>query len=187
MSAQLKPTMSYAEYLALERRSQEKHDYLRGEVWAMSGGTPRHAQIASNIIAALKNAIRGKPCGVYSSDLRVRVVETDRSMYPDVTVVCGKREVAIDDEDAVVNPHLIIEVLSDSTESHDRGEKFAHLQHLPSLQEYVLVDQRLERIEVFRRGQGTTWTLLPNVAGSAELKSIDASLDFADVYADPNA
>ena len=179
--------MTYAQYLELERGSLEKHEYLRGQVWAMSGGTPSHAQIAANVTAALAAFLKGRPCGVFSSDLRVRVVETDRSTYPDVTVVCGKRQLAPDDENAVVNPTLIVEVLSDSTEASDRGEKFAHLQRLPSLKEYVLVSQREQRVEVFRRGEGATWTLLPFTSGRVDLKSVDAFLELAEVYADPTA
>lgn len=119
--------------------------------------------------------------------LGVRVVETDRTTSPDVTVICGKREVARDDENAIVNPTLIVEVLSDATEASDRGEKFAHLQRLPSLQEYVLVSQREQRVEVFRRGEGTTWTLIPHTGGRVALTSVDAALDFVDIYADPTA
>lgn len=177
--------MTYAQYLELERASLEKHEYLGGQVWAMAGGTPSHAKIAANITAALSAALKGRPCGAFSSDLRVRVVETDRSTYPDVTVVCGKRQLAPDDENAVVNPTLIVEVLSDSTEASDRGEKFAHLQRLPSLKEYVLVSQREQRVEVFRRGEGATWTLLPFTSGRVDLKSVDAFLELAEVYADP--
>jgi Uma2 family endonuclease len=130
---------------------------------------------------------QGRRCAVFSADLRVRVEETDRSTYPDVTVVCGKQVAAVDDANAIVNPALIVEVLSDSTEASDRGEKFAHLQHLPSLKEYVLVSQREQRIEVFRRGEGATWTLLPFTNGRVDLESVDAALEFADVYADPLA
>jgi Uma2 family endonuclease len=181
------PTLTYAQYLAQEEPSLEKHEYLRGQVWAMAGGSPSHALIATNIAIALGKALAGRPCAVFSSDLRVRVEKTDRSTYPDVTVVCGKRAMAADDANAIVNPTLIVEVLSDSTEASDRGEKFAHLQHLPSLQEYVLVSQELQRIEVFRRGEGHTWTLLPSTSGRVPLLSVDAVLDFADVYADPLA
>ncbi len=181
------PTMTYPQYLVFERKSPEKHEYLRGVVWAMAGGTPSHARIASNVGGALIAALKGRPCAVFNSDLRVRVEETDRSTYPDVTVVCQKQLTAQDDPDAVVNPTLIVEVLSDSTEASDRGEKFAHLQRLPSLKEYVLVSQHERRIEVFRRGEGTTWILLPFTSGQVALKSIDVMLDMADVYADPLA
>jgi len=188
MAAQPKPRMTHAEYLAGEQTSDVKHEYLRGEVWAMSGGTPAHARIQQNVSTALAIALKGKPCGVYSSDLRVRIVSTDRSTYPDVTVICGKLETASDDPDAVVNPHLIVEVLSDSTEASDRGEKFAHYRRLESLQEYVLVSQQTQRVEVFRRGEGVTWTFIPVREGElVEFKSLDVRLDLTDVYANPNA
>jgi Uma2 family endonuclease len=179
--------MTYAQYVALEEASPEKHEYLGGDVRAMAGGSPSHALIAANVVGSLIRGLKGRPCAVYTSDLRVRVEATDRSTYPDVTVVCGKRVTASDDPNALVNPTLIVAVLSDSTEASDRGEKFAHLQQLTSLQEYVLVSQRTQRIEVFRRGEGATWTLLPFTSGSVELRSVEAALDFADVYADPIA
>ncbi|MBI5477577.1 MAG: Uma2 family endonuclease [Deltaproteobacteria bacterium] len=181
------PRMSYADYKALERSSPERHEFLRGEVCAIGGGSPSHSFIAANIAVAFGQALKGKPCSVFTSDLRVRVVETDRTTSPDVTVVCGKRQLAPDDEDAVTNPVLIVEVLSDSTEASDRGEKFAHLQRLASLQEYVLVSQHGRRIEVFRRSESPTWTLIPHTEGRVELKSVAAALDMADVYADPTA
>lgn len=181
------PTMTYAEYLALERSSPQKHEFLRGAVWAMAGGTPSHARIATNIASGLVVALKGRPCAVFNSDLRVRVEETNRSTYPDVTVVCSKQITATDDEDAIVNPTLIVEVLSDSTEASDRGEKFAHLQRLASLKEYVLVSQREQRIEIFRRGSGPTWTFTPFTSGRVELSSVDVVLDMADVYANPLA
>lgn len=179
------PTMTYPEYLAFERTSEQKHEYLRGTVWAMAGGTPSHARIAANVTAALGAALKGRPCAVFSADLRVRVEETDRSTYPDVTVVCRRQLTASDDPHAIVNPTVIVEVLSDSTEASDRGEKFAHLQHLASLKEYVLVGQKGRRIEVFRRGEGTSWTLYTFVSGRVDLKSIDVFLEVDDVYADP--
>lgn len=178
-------TQTYAEYLDFERTSAEKHEYLRGEVWAMAGGTLAHARITMNLGAALTAALKGRPCTVYSSDLRVRVEATNRSTYPDVTVVCGRPLVAADDGDAVINPTLIIEVLSDSTEASDRGEKFAHLQRLASLKEYVLVSQKERRIDVYRRAEGRSWVLLPCTEGELELRSVEVSVPLAVVYADP--
>lgn len=178
--------MSHAQYLELERRSEEKHEYLRGEVWAMAGGTPSHARIAANVIGTLIAALRGKPCGVFSSDLRVRVVETDRSTYPDVTVICGKREIAADDENAVVNPTLIVEVLSDATEASDRGEKFAHCQRLESLRDYVLVSQADRRIEAFSRGAGASWLMTPYGPGQRRpLPSLGIEIDLDAIYFNP--
>lgn len=180
-----KPLLTYAEYLAQERTSLEKHEFLRGDVWAMAGGTPEHARLTASTGAVLRGALKGRPCVVYSSDLRVRIQSTDRSTYPDVTVVCGKDLRATDDPDAITNPIVIVEVLSPTTERADRGEKFAHYQRLPSLQEYVLVSQDGPRIEVFRR-QGASWLLTISESGAqVSLASLDVTLSVDEVYADP--
>lgn len=178
------PAMSYPEYLALEARSEVKHEYLRGDVWAMAGGSPRHGRLASRFSGELHVALRGRPCAVYSSDVRVRIEATNRTTYPDLSVVCGSEQLAADDKDALTNPIVIVEVLSESTERSDRGEKFAHYQRLASLQEYVLVDQSGPRIEVFRR-QGSTWVLSIFEAGSTvKLESIGAEIPVDVIYAD---
>lgn len=108
--------MTYAEYVATELRSEVRHEYLRGQVWAMTGGTPEHGRIAANVIGAFLRAIGDRPCTVFTSDVRVRIEETDRSTYPDVSVVCGPRTTAKDDPDALTNPVVLVEVLSDSTD-----------------------------------------------------------------------
>jgi Uma2 family endonuclease len=102
--------MTYAEYLEFERTSDVKHEYLRGEVFAMAGGTPEHARLAANVISELGGALRGRPCSVFTSDVRVRIETTDRSTYPDVTVVCDRLQRAADDPDAITNPVVIVEV-----------------------------------------------------------------------------
>lgn len=186
MSAQVRPRMSYPEYLLFEAASLVKHEYLRGEVWAMAGGTPTHSVIAANVARHLGNALAGRPCAVFNSDLRVRVTATDRSTYPDVTVVCGKRELASDDAQAITNPILIVEVLSESTEASDRGEKFAHLQRLSALAEYVLVSQDSRRVEVFTRTGGDTWKYAAWGEGAqVPLESLGVALDVESLYADP--
>ena len=151
--------MTYEEYLAAEAVSDTKHEYLRGEVFAMAGGTPTHARLAMAVGAALSNALGDRPCEVYSSDLRVRIEETDLSTYPDITVVCGRFEHSTQDRNAVINPVLIVEVLSDTTEAYDRGQKFAHYRRLPSLREYVLVSQREPRIESYYKNEAGKWVL----------------------------
>ena len=179
--------MTYAEYLELERSSEIKHEYLRGEVFAMAGGTPEHARLAANVIRELGASLRGRPCAVFTSDARVRIEATDRATYPDVTVVCGRLEHTSDDSDAIPNPVVIIEVLSDATEADDRGEKFAHYRRLASLREYVLVSQRARRLEVYRR-RDERWVL--DEAGSGQtlrLESIDVALSVDEVYRDPLA
>jgi len=152
----VKTKLTYAEYLAAERKSDVKLEYLRGEVWAMAGGAIEHGRLVLNVGAELRRALAGKRCVAFGSEVKIRVVETDRSTYPDASVVCGKQEIAVDDEHAITNPTVLVEVLSDSTEASDRGEKFAHYRRLASFQEYVLVSQTSPRIEVFRR-DGATW------------------------------
>jgi Uma2 family endonuclease len=179
--------MSYAEYLEFERSSELKHEYLRGEVFAMAGGTPEHARLAANVIGELRTALRGRPCSVFTADARVRIEITDRTTYPDVTVVCGRLEHAPDDPDSITNPVVIVEILSDATEAEDRGEKFAHYRRLASLREYVLVSQRARRLEVYRR-RDDRWLL--DEAGGGEplrLESIDVVLSVDEVYRDPLA
>lgn len=176
---------SYADYLTFERTAPTKHEYVAGMVVAMAGGTPEHARLASSLGRLLGNAIEGRPCAVFSSDLRVRIAETNRSTYPDLTVVCGRRETADDDGDAIVNPTILVEVLSDSTEADDRGEKFAHYRRLGSLQEYVLVAQKARRVEVYRR-EGERWVLTEHGPGAiVELPSIAAHIPVDDIYRDP--
>lgn len=181
MGAQLKPRMTYAEYLAAEQSSEVKHEFLRGEVFAMAGGTFEHALLASNVLREIGRLLGGR-CVVVGSDARVRIVESDRAAYPDVMVVCGPRERAHDDADATTNPTVIVEVLSDSTEADDRGAKFAHYRRLASLRDYVLVSQREPRIEVFSR-DGDEWRFAEAGHGaSARLRSIDVLLAVDDVY-----
>lgn len=181
------PVISYAEYLAREATSEVKHEFLRGDVWAMAGGTPRHARLCAALSGIIRLGLNGKPCVPYSSDLRVRIEVTDRSTYPDLTIVCGADQFAKDDPDAIVNPKVIFEVLSDATERSDRGEKFAHYQRLASLEEYVLVNQHEPRIEVFCRRE-KTWVLSIHQAGDVvSLTSLGLEFSVDAVYADPRA
>ena len=179
--------MSYAEYLELERSTGIRHEWLRGEVWAMAGGTPDHSGIASNVIQELGLALRGRPCRVYTSDLKIRIDAIDRDTYPDVAVVRGKREVSTTDPNAVTNPIVIVEVLSDSTEADDRGEKFAHYRRIESLRAYVLVSQRDRRVEVFQRDDTTgRWSFEEHAAGArVALRAIDVEIDVDALYRDP--
>ncbi|WP_437335163.1 Uma2 family endonuclease [Sorangium sp. So ce394] len=178
-----KLSFTYAEYLEQERASPTKHEYLGGEIFDMAGGTPEHARLGANVTAELRAALRQRTCAVFSSDLRVRVLATGLATYPDVSVVCGKLAHDPEDEHAVVNPLVLVEVLSDSTEAYDRGEKFAHYRRIPSLKEYVLVSQAHPRIEVFRRNEDGSWTLYEAGPGErARLASIDGVLDVDEVY-----
>ncbi len=174
---------TFAQYLAFEASSNVKHEYLGGQIVAMAGGTPEHAALAAAVIGLLFTQLRGKPCRIHDADLRVRVPETGFATYPDVTIVCGPIERDPDDRNAVTNPTLIIEVLSQSTEDYDRGDKFQHYKAIPSLSEYVLVSHRERRLEVYARDQTATWTC--NASGSgewAQLRSIGARLDVDRLY-----
>jgi len=180
--------MTYAEYLAAEATSDVRHEYLNGEVWAMAGGTPEHGALALAIGGELRGALRGKPCRVYSSDVRVRVSDTGLSTYPDVSVVCGQLETAPDDKDAITNPVVLVEVLSDTTEAYDRGAKAAHYRRTPSLREYVLVSQAEPLVEVFRRAESGRWELLEARPGETiEIASLGVRLDVGTVYSNPLA
>lgn len=179
--------MAYAQYLEAELASVTKHEFLRGEVYAMAGGTPEHAALAGAIIAELSVALRAHPCRVFTSDLRVRIDATDLSTYPDVTVICGTLARSDVDPHAATNPVLIVEVLSDTTEAYDRGEKFAHYRRLPSLREYVLVSQREPRLESYRRTTAGQWLLSEAGAGEVltltSLEGIELATDV--IYRDP--
>src|SRR5262245_26620705 len=134
-----KRRMTREEYLEFERASEEKHEFFDGEVFAMAGARRRHNQIVINIGGELRQALRERTCEVYASDMRVRIPETNRYVYPDVTIACGEPRFEDAKEDTLVNPTIVFEVLSDSTEAYDRGDKFALYQTIPSLAEVVLV------------------------------------------------
>jgi Uma2 family endonuclease len=166
--------MTYDAYLAAELTADVKHEYLRGEVFARAGRTPTHARLAAAVIGELRNALADRPCEVFTSDLRIRIEATDLSTYPDVTVVCGDLQHSDIDVNAATNPILIVEVLSESTEGYDRGEKFAHYRRLPSLREYVLVSPQAPRLEAYARNAVGEWVL--HEAGPGEslaLRSLD--------------
>lgn len=180
---------SFAEYLALEQMNPVRHEFCDGEVWAMAGGSPAHAAIAINIASVLREQLRGRPCRVFGSDLRIRVLATGLATYPDVSVVCDQLELDPGDPSGhtVVNPVLLVEVLSPSTEAYDRGEKLAHYKRIPSLREVVLVAQDERRLELWRR-EGERWTVeLARGDEVARASCVDCSLPLAEVYLDPLA
>ena len=173
--------ISEAEYVARERAAEQKHELVNGEVHAMAGGSPRHNLIASNLLGELRSKLKGS-CLVFGSDQRVHVASTSMYTYPDVTVVCGRPEFHPRFEDTLVNPTLLVEVLSDSTEAYDRGGKFAHYRGVTSLREYVLVAPLERRVELFRRNEAGRWELTEwTNAEHAELGGVRVGLD--EVYA----
>ncbi|MEP7122501.1 MAG: Uma2 family endonuclease [Byssovorax sp.] len=181
------PYISHADYLALEEKSATKHEWLEGLIYDMSGGTPDHAGLAAAVVVALGTQLRGKRCRVYTADLKVRVLATGLSTYADVAVVCGSLDVDPADKNAVTNPALLVEVLSDSTEAYDRGEKFGHYRRISSLAEYVLVSQHSPKIEVFRKNEAGKWVLAEEASPGevAPLLSIGCALSVDEIYADP--
>ncbi|MEM6273323.1 MAG: Uma2 family endonuclease, partial [Bacteroidota bacterium] len=153
------PQFSFEEFLLQEEQAPHKSEYFHGEVFAISGGTPQHSLIAMNIGGELRSAIKGTDCLVYNSDLLIRLEEADAGFYPDVSVVCGSPETTSEKQLALTNPTVIVEVLSDSTASWDRGGKFRQYQSIPSLQEYILVEQNEPHIDVYRRMENGFWFL----------------------------
>lgn len=164
------------------------HEFLEGQVWAMPGGTPDHAAIRANVLALLHAPLRGKPCRVYGSDLRVRVPATGLGTYPDVTVICERFESDPDDPKGhtAVNPRVLVEVLSPPTEAYDRGEKLGHYQAIASLEEIVLVAHDRREVETHHRGADGAWARRAwREQGTARLQSLGCELPIVDVYADP--
>src|SRR5262245_18786350 len=161
--------LSEEEYLTRERAAPFKSEFFDGEMLAMAGGSPMHSLIAANLIGELRTKLKGRPCRPFTSDLRLKVETTGLFTYPDVSVICGPLQFAAGTEDTVANSTLIIEVLSDSTEAYDRGEKFQHYRQIPSLKEYLLASQRLPRLEHFLRRPNEEWAMRTFEAKDASL------------------
>jgi len=172
---------TFDEYVRFERTSNVKHEYLDGQIYATAGGTPEHAALAATVIGLLFSQLRGKPCRVYSSDLRVRA--GDLATYPDVTVVCGPVEGDARDPHTALNPTVVVEVTSPSTDTYDRGEKLAQYQEVPALSAVMLVSHEKARIDLWRRtAQGWAETS----AGPGEhvvLDAIGCELAVDEIYA----
>jgi Uma2 family endonuclease len=184
MSTQPTTFLTEAEYLEQERRAEYKSEYFQGETFAMAGASPRHALIITNLVRELSLLLKKKPCLVYSNDLRLRVSPTGLYTYPDVMVVCGDARYADDQKDTVLNPVLIVEVLSESTRDYDRGRKFQHYRALSSLAEYLTVAQDAPHIEHCTRQPEGRWLLAEysDPAQSIQLASIGCALSLAEVY-----
>lgn len=184
MSMAEKRWYSVKEYLAMERASEIKHQYYQGEIFAMTGASFEHNTIIPNLFRFLGNHFEGGPCRALASDLRVNVNATGLYTYPDLTVICSEPRFEDEVFDTLLNPKVIVEVLSDSTEAYDRGRKFSHYRTIDSLEEYVLVSQNEYRVEVFTRQANGEW-LLSEAQGresSILLRSIDCLLKLNRVY-----
>jgi Uma2 family endonuclease len=184
VQVQPKPSLSPEEYLAIERQAETRNEYFDGEMFAMPGGSRTHNLIVTNIVRELSLQLKKRPCEVYANDQRVRIPETGLYTYPDVVVVRGEPRFEDDALDTLLNPVLIIEVPSPTTEAHDRGKKLQHYERIDSFVEYVLVAQDQPRIEQLVRQDGHQW-LLTTTAGlesSIPLTSIQCALALAEAY-----
>ncbi|HWB52956.1 MAG TPA: Uma2 family endonuclease [Tepidisphaeraceae bacterium] len=174
------------EYLERERRSLEKHEYHDGEILMMAGGTRNHSLIIANMIRETGLSLKGTPCRVYDSNLRIRIHGAAFYTYPDVSVVCGEPHLDTDDSfgETVTNPRLIVEVISPTSEGYDRGRKFDQYRMIESLYEYVLVWQDTARVEAFFRQGGGSWMFTP-ISGldkSIKLQSLKIELPLGEIY-----
>ena len=183
MSSPRPNRLTPGEYLELERKAEIRSEYIAGRMYAMSGASRRHGLIAVNVTRELSSQLRQRDCEVYASDMRVKVAPTGLYTYPDIVAVCGEAQFYDEQTDTLLNPTVIVEILSDSTEAYDRGEKFAHYRRLDSLREYVLIAQNRVRVEHYRR-EGEEWVLSEVSEPDAilHLVSIDCHVGIAAIY-----
>lgn len=176
---------TFDDYLDLESASNVKHEYLEGEIYAMAGGTPRHAALTLAVGGALLGQLRGGPCRAFSSDLRILVSATGLATYPDVAIVCGPLETAPRSEATITNPKVLVEVLSRSTQDYDLGEKFDHYRRIPSLEAVLLVWQDEVRMELRTRESDGAWSSTTFRSGdTVRIEAIACSLGVDAVFAD---
>jgi len=175
--------ISPVEYLVLERAAEIRHQYYRGEMFAMSGASRAHNVINGNLFRSVGNQLAGGPCEAYVNDMRVKVSASGMYTYPDMVVACGDRQFEDSEVDTLLNPTVISEVLSDSTEAYDRGKKFAQYQQLPSLREFVLVSQDRVCVEHFLR-QGEQWILtnFEDLSDTLVLSTVGCRVALRDIY-----
>ncbi|MFZ0788192.1 MAG: Uma2 family endonuclease [Chromatiaceae bacterium] len=185
MSLQPRPHLSFEEWLEGERASLEaRSEYVGGEVFAMTGASAEHNTIVMNIGRELSTQFKGRPCQVYANDMKVLIRSANAGKYPDLVAFCGEPDLLDGRRDVLLNPSLIVEVLSDSTEAYDRGEKFSLYRQIPSLKEYLLVSQSWVLVELYSRGDDGHWVLLDYRTRSdrVPLLSLGCTLELAEVY-----
>lgn len=178
-----KQLITALEYLDFERKSKEKHEYYNGEIYAIAGAKERHNLLVSNLIAAIHQKFKNKPCVVYPSDMRVVIDEYRHYTYPDVVLVCGERKFLDKTDDSLLNPSAIIEVLSDSTENYDRGKKFEAYRNITSLREYMLVSSERKKIELFTKTSEGKWLLSESgKEDTITIPTLELELSLSDIY-----
>lgn len=185
MSRHRQSSLTPEEYLAIERKSETRHEYFDGEMFAMVGASKRHNLITANIIRILGNQLLDRPCNVYPGDMRVKVSATGKYTYPGVVVACAEEEFDDAENDTLLNPVLVVEVLSESTEAYDRGKKFEQYQNIESLMQYLLVAQEPFRIEQYVRQSRREWTYsgYHDAEDVVQVNDIGCQLALKDVYA----
>ena len=181
------PAIKYVtekEYLAFERNALDKHEYYKGEVFAMSGASFKHNLIESNLRGALHSFLKGKKCREFGSNLRVHIPQNTLYTYPDIIVICDE-PIFVDNEfDTITNPSVIIEILSASTADYDRGAKFDLYREITTLKDYILVDSKSIHVVSYSRNNDNTWTLseTKNLNDNININSIDFTITLADIY-----
>ena len=172
------------EYVIRERQAPIKSEFYQGEIFAMGGGSANHSLIAANLVREVGNALKGRPCAVFNSDLRVQVQSTGLYTYPDATIVCGELLFDDDHRDTLLNPTVIVEVLSDSTEKYDRGKKSHHYRQIASLKELILIAQDRSHVERFTRQANGDWLFheQKELTADFELKSLGISIAISELY-----
>ncbi len=184
MDKELKTFISPEDYLEIERQAEYKSEYYNGEMFAFAGAGFNHNIIAVNITTFLNNQLRSKSCIVFNSDMRLFVEAFNLYTYPDVMIVCGKVNFLDDNKDNVLNPLMIIEILSKSTESYDRGKKFEFYRSIPSLKEYVLVSSDRPLVEIFTKNEKNLWVLSDekNLENLVKISSIGLDVPLKEIY-----
>jgi len=179
-----KSKFTIEEYLEFEKTSEEKYEYYQGEIFAMSGSKVPHNTISVNIIAALKQKLKGKSCQPFNSDQRIYIPENSLFTYPDISIICGAIITLNDDDWNILNPSVIIEVLSPGTKDYDRGGKFKLYRDIPTLKEFILVDSETVNIEAFRINDRGYWELEEyKETGTALLiKTIGVAISVEEIY-----
>ncbi len=179
-----KQKMSIEEYLEMENAADEKHEYYKGEIFAMSGAKVPHNTIATNFLGTLFNKLKGKKCKPYGSDARIHMEANTLFTYPDISIICGEISTLNNDDYNILNPTVIIEVLSKSTKNYDRGENFKLYRDIATLKEYILVDSESIHIEIFRLNKNGHWELeeYNSLTDTVIIKAIDETIILSEIY-----
>ena len=182
--AQEKQYLTSGEYFQIDEDSDGKYEYFHGEIFAMGGAAFTHNLIASNVFIATGNALKGRPCFILSSDMKIQTEEDLHYVYPDISVICGDIEFAKGREDIITNPVVIFEILSKSTKDYDMGTKFTGYRNLASFKDYILIDQYTCHVMHYHKNENKQWVLeeFKNLENSLRIRSIDIELELSVIY-----